>query len=294
MKIHRAKKLGFLTTALLLAFSASANSSENPATDGIQPLKSCQSPTRIFTGHDRNLADQAKLKALIEAKGHLVVTENDLLYKSNSLKRDDVVYAIDPANMIALLGAEADRLSFPMSLKSFNLAVPHEDNSPQIINEEALKAMLARLGELDKKRAAGKLSPEEKAITLQSLMNGIFRSDAELSGLKVKIAVLFGPRKAIPYHPNEFALEEGYGDEEQNIMTGIATTGLEMKARVLKQVNAGTKTIGDLGTGHFMSDAGIFAMELVTAISGGEVTESESLILAEQFVTQLPDCKSKK
>ncbi|MDZ4084139.1 MAG: hypothetical protein U1E10_14440, partial [Bdellovibrionales bacterium] len=87
---------------------------------------------------------------------------------------------------------------------------------------------------------------------------------------------------------------EGYGDEEQNIMTGVTITGSELKSRVLKQVDAGTKTIGDLGGGHFMSDAGLFAMSLVTAISGGEVTESESLILAEQFVSQLPDCKNKK
>lgn len=280
-----------LSTALTVAIPAFGNE------DGTlikQPLQSCETSTRVFVGRDKNDADQAKIVALIEAKGHLAVTENDLLYTAKSLKRGDVIYTIDYGNKMALFGKEADAIALPTSLKRFNQAVPEDDSAPQIINEEALKAMLARLGELDKKRAAGKLSPEEKAITLQSLMNGVFRSDAELSGMKVKIAVLFGPRKAIPYHPNEFALEEGYGDEEQNIMTGIKTTGLELKARVLKQVDAGTKTIGDLGTGHFMSDAGIFAMELVTAISGGDVTESESLILTEQFVSQLPDCKNKK
>ncbi len=95
MKIHKTKNLGLITTALVLAFSASANSSESPATDGIQPLKSCESLARVFAGHGTSDADKAKLRSLIEAKGHLVVTENELLYKTNSLKRGDVVYTID-------------------------------------------------------------------------------------------------------------------------------------------------------------------------------------------------------
>ena len=234
------------------------------------------------------------MKSLIEAKGHLPVTVTDLLYSSKSLKRDDVVYSIDYGNKIAIFGKDAEAVSLPTSLKRFNKAVSEDENAPQLINDITFKAMLERLSELDKKRAAGKLTADEKAITLQSLVNSVFRSDEELSRLKATIAVLFGPRKAIPYHPNEFALEEGYGDEEQNIMTGITTNGLELKARVLKQIDAGTKTIGDLGGGHFMSDAGIFAMQLVTAINGGDLSESESLTLAEQFVSQLPDCKNKK
>lgn len=258
--------------------------------DGIQRLQSCETPTRVFVGHDRNEADQSKLKSLIEAKGHLVVLEKDLLYVTNSLKRGDVVYSIFYGSKVALFGEEADGVNLPTSLKRFNKAVPGDDTATQFIHEDALKAMLARLGELDKKRESGTLTPEEKAITLQSLLNGIFRSDEELAKMKVKIAVMFGPRKAIPYHPNEFALEEGYGDEEQNIMTGISITGTELKARVLKQINAGTKTIGELESGHVMSDAGIFAMTLVSAISGGDVTDAESLTLAEQFISQLPNC----
>ena len=87
---------------------------------------------------------------------------------------------------------------------------------------------------LDPIHEIGWLRSTKSVTQLQSLMNGIFRSDAELSGLKEKIAVLFGPRKTISYHPNEFALEEGYGDDDQNIMTGITTTGLELKARIPK------------------------------------------------------------
>jgi hypothetical protein len=293
VNIHKSKNLGLVATALFLAFSATANSSENPATDGIQPLKSCESPTRVFVGHGTSATDTAKLRSLIEAKGHLVVTETDLLYKTNSLKRGDVVYMIDHGNRTNLIGAEAERLNFPASLKVFNKAFPDDDSSPQLINEDALKSIISRLGELDKKRASGKLTPEEKAITLQSMINGIFRSDEVLSSLNVKIAVMFGPRKAIPYHPNEFALEEGYGDEEQNIMTGVNVTGSDLKARVVKHVDAGTKTIGDLGGGHFMSDIGMFAISLVSAINAAELTDSESLNLTEQFISQLPNCKNK-
>lgn len=172
--------------------------------------------------------------------------------------------------------------------------MPDDDSGPQLINEDAVNAMLSRLGELEKKRAGGKLTPEEKAITLQSLVNGIFRSDEELSKLKVTIAVMFGPQKAIPYHPNEFAPEEGYGDEEQNIMTGVTVTGSDLKARVVKHVDVGIKTIGDLGGRNFISDAGIFAISLVSAINDTELTDSESLMLAEQFISQLPDCGKKK
>lgn len=294
MRNQKVQKMGLFTTALLIAFSSIANSSENPATDGIQPLNSCQTPTRVFTGHDRSEADQSKLRSLIEARGHLVVSEKDLLYRTNSLKRGDVVYMMDQGNKTNLIGSETERLNLPTSLKAFNTAFPDDDSSPQLINEDALNALLSRLEELDKKRASEKLTREEKAITLQSLINGIFRSDEELSNLKVTIAVMFGPRKAIPYHPNEFALEEGYGDEEHNIMTGVNVTGSELKARVVKHVDAGTKTIGDLGGGHFMSDIGMFAISLVSAINDAELTDHESLILTEQFISQLPNCKNNK
>lgn len=260
----------------------------------IQPLQSCQTPTRVFLGHETSESDNAKLRAQISAKGHLPVFTADLLYRNKALKRDDVIYSMDQSNMIAVGGEQTKSLKFPMTLKAFNTAVPHDeatDADSNIVNEAQLKQMMKRLAELDKKRQANQLTKEEKAITLSSLMDGIFKSDDELSKMNITIAVMFGPRKAITYHPEEFALEEGYGDDSQNMMTGFSITGTEMKRRVLEGLSLKDKTIGELGSNHVMTDAGIFAISLVQAITGGDISEAESMKLTEQFISALPNCK---
>ncbi len=282
---------GFLSAAFLAGtltcgtFSiAFANEAE------IQPLMSCALPTRVYLSSEQKPDSFLKFKSMILAKGHSIITDSDLAYVTKALNRGDIVYAADHNQQMAISGINLDKLKFPMLLKEFNQAVPKEKTEPTVVNEDALKATLQKLIQLVKKSESNTLTPQEKSITLLSLIDGVFQSEVDLAKLKVTIVLPFGPRKAIPYHPSEFALEEGYGDEDQNVVTAITISGTELKRRVLLQLDLGTQTIADLKANQFMPDAGLLTMNFVSALDGGNISDNDLREMTEQFISKLPDC----
>lgn len=238
-----------------------------------------------------------ELHKLANAKGHRVISEEDLKYSAKKLQRGDFVFALTLSQYNAWFGEQAEKLVLPTTLETYSAQMLDQEteDSAQVplIHREKLEEGMARLAALDQKRGEGKLTKDEASMTLESLFRDLFLSDAELAKTKVKIVALFEPRMAIPYHPTEFALEDGYGQRGKNnsLIVGIEIDGLEYKRRVLAQTEFGKKTLAELSENHVMSEAGIYAMSLANALSGQLLTEADFAKLEAQALSLLPSCR---
>ncbi len=236
-----------------------------------------------------------ELQKMVAAKGHRVLNDKDLLYSAKKLQRGDFVFAMNLGQYNVWFGDQAKQLSLPTTLEKYSEQMQASEETAQVplIRREKLEEGMAQLAALDQKRGEGKLTDEESARTLESFFADLFISDAELAKASVKIVAMFEPRMAIPYHPNEFALEEGYGQngKQNSLVVGIEMNGLEYKRRVLTQSELGKKTLGELSQNHVMSDAGVYAMILANSLSGQLFTEADYPKLDAQAISMFPSCR---
>lgn len=273
----------------LLGITSSALAYEAPVTP---TLDKCAGQLSLILDNKAT-----ELQKLVTARGHRVISEEDLQYSAKKLQRGDFVFGLTLSQYNVWFGEQAEGLSLPTTLEKYSdqMLKQETEESQQVplIRREKLEEGMARLAALDQKRGEGKLTKEESSMTLESFFQELFLSDRELATAKVKVVALFEPHMAIPYHPTEFALEEGYGQKGKNnsLIVGVEMNGLEYKRRVMSQSDFGKKTLGELSENHVMSEAGIYAMSLANALSGQILLESDYAKLEAQAISMLPSCK---
>lgn len=282
-----------IALAALLLFSGAVHSAHGYQPPVTPTLAVCATPLSIF------LSDgDTALNQLVIAKGHRVVTSSDLLYSAKKLKRGDFVFAINQNEYNVWFNEQAKQIALPTTMESYVAKMLQDENESSLeiplIRRAKLEEGMTRLAELDEKRGQGKLSKEEAAMKLESFFSDLFISDAELAKASVKVVTLFEPRMAIPYHQDQFALEEGYGEngKQNGVVVGIEINGLEYKRRVLESSEIGKKTLGELSENHVMSEAGVYAMALTNALNGQILSDLDFAKLRTQAIAMLPRCEN--
>lgn len=260
------------------------------AAQPVADLSSCAAaPIPVYAANDASLRDMAR------AKGQRLVVEADLADRAK-VPLDSYVWAADYSTFALLeVDAKLAAARLPMTRGAWRAGGYNDAPAASLLDQRKFDRAVARLAALEGKRRAGRLTPAEKGSFVKDAIGDVLRDDADLKPLLAVVAV--GPRKAIPYFGFNApaALEEGYGDDADNVVVAVPIDSRELKRRVQESMAAEefmNKTIGELTDSHVMSEAGMILLGLAEAAGGDSLLGAEERAkLIESFLGYLPDCR---
>lgn len=259
-------------------------------------LDICERPLVLFTSNDIFTPTLAKIKSQVEAKGHIVAEAADLKYQSKILPVGSFAFQVYPITFRFMPKPTKSSTKFPQLTQDWS-RIPDEEikDSPFVFNMSKFENMINHAMAMAERIRDGKLSAEEKELTLHDLLKDLDVAEETLIGKTVIATIAIAPRKVIAYQKEAPALGDGYGSKDENIQLGVEVSALDLKKKIdktyLGQDSILLKKLGTIEKAQFEKLV-YTAFHYLNSVTDTSFLSNEAKAqMAKQFVGVLPQCK---